>query len=168
MTREELQSAVAEALSSFDSGLEDNVAQDDHAVSKAIVFEEGGQFLNGNVDPAHLPAVIKKLRDDLGFNYLFCLTCVDYKTHFTMFYHLRNLQTFDELVIKAKIGDVNHPAIDSVSGLFQTANFHEREVYDLFGVKFYGHPDLRRIFLDENWPGFPLRKSYTDPNMIEL
>jgi NADH:ubiquinone oxidoreductase subunit C len=44
----------------------------------------------------------------------------------------------------------------------------EREVYDLFGVKFFRHPDLRRIFLDENWPGYPLRKNYEDPNMIEL
>ena len=162
MTREELQSAITMALSSSGS------AQDGHVAPDAIAFEEGGQFLNGNVDPADLVAVMNKLRDEPGFNYLFCLTCVDYKTHFTMFYHLRNLQTFDELVIKAKIDDVNHPAIDSVTGLYQTANFHEREVYDLFGVKFYGHPDLRRIFLDENWPGYPLRKSYTDPNMIEL
>lgn len=162
MTREELQSAVTAALSSFDS------AQDDNSSSTAITFEEGGQFLNGNIERTNIIAVMKKLRDELGFNYLFCLTCVDYKTHFTMFYHLRNLDTFDELVIKSKIDDVNHPAIDSVSSLWQTANFHEREVFDLFGVKFFGHPDLRRIFLDDNWPGYPLRKNYEDPNMIEL
>jgi NADH-quinone oxidoreductase subunit C len=162
MTREELQSAVADALSSLD------FAQDENTVLKAIAFEEGGQFLNGAIARENLIEVIATLRDKLGFNYLFCLTCVDYKTHFTMFYHLRNLDTFDELVVKVKIEDVDHPAIDSVTGLYQTANFHEREVYDLFGVKFYGHPDLRRIFLDENWPGYPLRKSYVDPNMIEL
>lgn len=162
MTREEIQQAVIAALSPFDSG------QDDKALSTVIAFEEGGQFLNGNIERSNIVPALTKLKNELGFNYLFCLTCVDYKTHFTMFYHLRNMTTFDEIVIKSKIDDVDHPAIDSVTGLWQTANFHEREVFDLFGVKFYGHPDLRRIFLDDNWPGYPLRKNYVDPNMIEL
>ena len=162
MTREELQAAVSSALSDRAE------SRADEATTALITFEEGGQFLNGNVARENIFAVMKKLRDDLGFNYLFCLTCVDWKTHFTMMYHLRNLSTNDELVIKSKIEDVNNPAIDTVSNLWQTANFHEREVFDLFGVKFYNHPDLRRIFLDENWPGYPLRKSYEDPNMIEL
>lgn len=162
MTREELQAAVTTALSPLD------YARDDNAITPAVAFDEGGQFLNGNVARENIVPVMKKLRDELGFNYLFCLTCVDWKTHFTMMYHLRNLTTFDELVIKVKLEDINNPAIDTVSHLWQTANFHEREVYDLFGVKFYNHPDLRRLFLDEQWPGFPLRKSYEDPNMIEL
>lgn len=162
MTREELQTVMLTTLSDRAE------SRGDEAATAAITFEEGGQFLNGVVDRANIVPVLKKLRDELGFNYLFCETCVDYKTHLTMFYYLRNMNTFDELVIKSKIDDVNHPAIDSVSSLWQTANFHEREVFDLFGVKFYGHPDLRRIFLDDNWPGFPLRKDYSDPNMIEL
>jgi NADH:ubiquinone oxidoreductase subunit C len=155
MTREEIQSAIAAAAVS--------------STGEALVtFDEGGQFLSGNVDKANLAPVMQTLRDGLGFNYLFCLTCVDWKTHFTMLYHLRNLDTMDEVVIRSKLEDITAPAIDTVSHLWQTANFHEREVYDLFGVKFYNHPDLRRIFLDEEWPGFPLRKSYEDPNMIEL
>lgn len=154
MTREELQSAIGVTLSLNGDPL--------------ITFDEGGQFLNGHIARENLAPMMQKLRDELGFNYLFCLTCVDWKTHFTMMYHLRNLNTQDELVIKSKIEDINNPAIDSVVSLWRTADFHEREVFDLFGVKFYGHPDLRRIFLDDNWPGFPLRKSYEDANMIEL
>jgi NADH:ubiquinone oxidoreductase subunit C len=140
------------------------------ALEPSITFEEGGQFLNGNIESTQLLPLMKELksRAGLSFDYLFCLTCVDHKTHFTMFYHLRSLAHRHEMVIKAKIADINHPAIDSVVSLWRTADFHEREVFDLFGVKFYGHPDLRRIFLDDNWPGFPLRKSYEDANMIEL
>src|ERR1044072_7501492 len=139
MTREELQAAV---LSAFGSAQSDKEGADDNSssVPAAITFDEGGQFLNGNVARENIVPVMKKLRDELGFDYLFCLTCVDWKTHFTMLYHLRNLQTHDELVIKSKIEDVNNPAIDTVSHLWQTANFHEREVFDLFGVKFYNHP----------------------------
>jgi NADH:ubiquinone oxidoreductase subunit C len=58
--------------------------------------------------------------------------------------------------------------METVCDIWQTANFHEREVYDLFGVKFLNHPDLRRILLDENWDGYPLRKNYADENMIEI
>jgi len=140
------------------------------SIEPSMVFEEGGQFINGGIESTVLSALMKELRDrpTLAFDYLVCLTCVDYKTHFTMFYQLRSLTHRHELVIKAKISNIEHPAIDSVTSLWRTADFHEREVFDLFGVKFYGHPDLRRIFLDENWPGFPLRKNYEDANMIEL
>ena len=162
MTREELQASITAVLSDRAE------SRGDEPVAALVTFDEGGQFLNGNVARENLVPVMQKLRDELGFNYLVCLTCVDWKTHFTMMYHLRNLNTMDELVIKSKLEDINNPAIDTVSHLWQTANFHEREVWDLFGVKFYNHPDLRRIFLDEQWPGFPLRKSYEDPNMIEL
>lgn len=170
MTREELQVAI---LSLFSSAQSDNITAPEtemQGVAPMITFEEGGQFLNGVIDKANLVEVLTKLKADpgLSFHYLFCLTCVDYKTHFMMMYHLRSIEFHHELVIKVKLEDIAAPAIDSVSRIFQTANFHEREVFDLFGVKFYNHPDLRRIFLDENWPGFPLRKSYEDPNMIEL
>ena len=144
MIREELQAAIAAALSDRAE------SRGDEPTVALVTFDEGGQFLNGNVDKANIVPVMKKLRDELGFDYLFCLTCVDWKTHFTMMYHLRNLSTLDELVIKVKLEDIAAPAIDTVSHLWETANFHEREVWDLFGVKFYNHPDLRRIFLDED------------------
>ena len=71
-------------------------------------------------------------------------------------------------MVKAKIADVNKPAIETVCDIWQTANFHEREVYDLFGVNFTNHPDMRRILLDESWDGYPLRKNYVDENMISI
>ncbi|GAB1447020.1 hypothetical protein MASR2M44_00080 [Bacteroidota bacterium] len=102
------------------------------------------------------------------YDFLFCLTCVDWKDHLLMVYHLRSKANRDELVVKVKLSNRENPEIESLSGLWRTAEFHEREVFDLFGVKFLNHPDLRRLFLDENWEGFPLRKDYQDENMIEL
>jgi NADH:ubiquinone oxidoreductase subunit C len=140
------------------------------AFHPTVTFDDGGQFVNANIDGADVLAFLSELRTRpaFDFDYMFCLTCVDYKTHFTMFYHLRSLTHRHEMVVKAKIADINSPAVDTVSHIWRTADFMEREVFDLFGVKFFRHPDLRRIFLDENWPGHPLRKNYEDPNMIEL
>ena len=68
-----------------------------------------------------------------------------------------------------KIEDRQNPKIDSMYSLYKTADFHEREIFDLFGIKFNNHPDLRRIFLDDDWEGFPLRKDYVDEvNIVEL
>ncbi len=115
MSREDLQSAVAEAVTAAFNSSGDAV----------ITFEEGGQFLNGCIDSKMLLPLMKELRTrtNLDFDYLFCLTCVDYKTHFTMFYHMRSLTHRHEIVIKAKIEDIEHPAIDSVSGIWLTADF---------------------------------------------
>ena len=73
------------------------------------------------------------------------------------------------MVLKVKISDRENPAVDTVSDIWKTAEFHEREVYDLFGIKFNNHPDLRRILLEEDWEGYPLRKDYKDEvNIVEL
>jgi NADH:ubiquinone oxidoreductase subunit C len=86
-----------------------------------------------------------------------------------MVYHLESLSLNQILVVKAKINDRENPMIDSVCSIWKTAEFHEREAYDLFGVRFNNHPDLRRLFLTEEWVGWPLRKDYEDPiNMIKL
>ncbi|MEI6853121.1 MAG: NADH-quinone oxidoreductase subunit C, partial [Bacteroidota bacterium] len=72
------------------------------------------------------------------------------------------------LVLKVRTADRDNPTFDTVSDIWQTAEYHEREIFDLFGIKFNNHPDLRRIFLDEKWEGFPLRKDYKDEiNIIE-
>ena len=135
------------------------------------VFEEGGQWLNLIVENADWFKVAEQLKsgDKFLFDYLFCVSCVDWKTHLTMVYHLESLQLNQILVVKVKIADRNNPAIDSVSSLWRTAELHEREAYDLFGVRFNNHPDLRRLFLTEDWVGWPLRKDYEDAvNMIKL
>jgi NADH-quinone oxidoreductase subunit C len=83
-------------------------------------------------------------------------------------YHLKSTELNHYTVIKARIDSREKPEIDTVCDIWLTAEFHEREVYDLFGIVFRNHPDLRRIFLDEEWVGYPLRKDYEDPyNMIE-
>ena len=73
------------------------------------------------------------------------------------------------MVVKAKIETRETPSIDSVYDLYKTAEYHEREIFDLFGVQFINHPDLRRILLDDDWEGYPLRKDYKDEvNIVEL
>ena len=100
---------------------------------------------------------------------MFCQTGIDFPDHIEILYHLRNTQNNSEIVIKARIEDRENPAIDSVFDLYKTSDFHEREIFDLFGVKFNNHPDLRRILLDDDWEGYPLRKDYVDEvNIVEL
>ncbi|MBK6444407.1 MAG: NADH-quinone oxidoreductase subunit C [Bacteroidetes bacterium] len=134
------------------------------------VFEETGEWLTLQVEPeAFLSMAMEfRSRDAWDFDYLFCLTCVDWKTHFTMVYFLRSLTHRHMLTIKVKL-DRNNPEIETVNEIWRTADFNEREVYDLFGVKFLHHHDLRRILLTDDWIGWPLRKDYDDPvNMIKL
>jgi NADH:ubiquinone oxidoreductase subunit C len=135
----------------------------------AVTFEDG-EWLNVVVEPQDWPLLSKNLREnpEFLFDYLFCLTCVDWKTHLTMVYHFSSTKYRHTVVVKSKLLR-SEPEIDSVSHLWRTAEFHEREVYDLFGVKFLNHPDLRRLLMTDEWVGFPLRKDYDDPvNMIRL
>ena len=86
-----------------------------------------------------------------------------------MVYHLSSTIHRHTIVVKAKIADRNNAAIESVYNIWATAELNEREAYDLFGINFTNHPDLRRLFLTDDWVGYPLRKDYEDPiNMIKL
>ncbi len=137
----------------------------------AAVFEEGGQWLTINVELADWLSFAKQLRNDaaLHFDFLFCLTCIDWKTHLTMVYHMDSTKYRHNIVVKVKL-DVTTPAIETVSNIWRTAEFHEREVYEMFGVNFINHPDLRLLILPDGWEGKnPLRKDFEDPiNMIRL
>jgi NADH-quinone oxidoreductase subunit C len=137
----------------------------------SAVFEEGTQWLTVNIEPADLLPLATQLRNDasLYFDFLFCLTCVDWKTHLTMVYHLDSTKFRHNIVIKAKL-NAAQPAIETVSGIWRTAEFHEREVYEMFGVNFINHPDLRLLILPDGWEGKnPLLKNFEDPiNMIRL
>ena len=136
-----------------------------------MTFEEGGEWINLFVEPADFRSLMEQLRRDeqLGFDYLFCLTCVDFKTHLTMVYHLSSTRYRYNIVVKSKL-DREQPEIETVCDIWRTAAFHEREVYELFGVKFLNHPDLRLLILPEGWEGKnPLRKDFEDEvNMIKL
>ncbi len=136
-----------------------------------LTVDEGTQWLTVNVDPGQWKQFALQLRNqaDLHFDYVFCLTCVDWKTHLTMVYHLESTVHRHILVVKVKLDRVS-PLIDTVSDIWRTAEFHEREVFELFGVDFKDHPDLRLLILPDDWQGkFPLRKDFEDPvNMIKL
>lgn len=134
------------------------------------IFEEGAEWPTILVDSSAWKEFARQLRGGQGldFDYLFCITAVDWKTHFTMVYHLSSTLYRHTLVVKTKL-DRTNPAIDTVSDIWRTAEFNEREAYDLFGVVFSGHPDLRRLFMTDDWIGWPLRKDYEDAvNMIKL
>jgi NADH-quinone oxidoreductase subunit C len=104
------------------------------------------------------------LRDDstCPFNYLSDITCVDWypsEPRFEVVYHLLSILQKERVRLKVKLsGDA--PALDSVTSVWPGANYFEREVFDLFGVRFNGHPYLRRLLMPENWEGYPLRKDY--------
>ena len=140
-------------------------------LSPAISFEEGGQWLTINVEPKDWKLLALQLRQDaaLLFDYVFCLTCIDWKTHLTMVYHLDSTKFRHNIVIKSKLA-ADNPEIETVSDIWQTANFHEREVYEMFGVNFLNHPDLRLLILPDGWEGKkPMLKNFEDPiNMIRL
>ncbi len=139
-------------------------------------FEEGAdpklvEWVNVNIDAANWKDAADQLRnnDQLYFDYLFCLTCIDWKTHLTMVYHFTSTRFRHNLVVKIKL-DRNKPEVETVSLIWRTAEFHEREVYEMFGVNFLHHPDLRLLILPDGWEGKnPLRKDFEDPvNMIRL
>ena len=152
MTREELKAKISELLPS-------------------ATFEEGGEWLNINIEPKDWLSLAQQLCNDeaLHFDYLFCVTCVDWKTHLTMVYHLDSTKYRHNIVVKAKL-DRNKPEIETVSHIWKTAELHEREQYEMFGVNFLNHPDLRLLILPDGWEGKnPMRKDFEDAiNMIRL
>ncbi|NWJ50992.1 MAG: NADH-quinone oxidoreductase subunit C [Bacteroidetes bacterium] len=106
---------------------------------------------------------------DTQFDFLFCETAVDKKTHFEVVYHLTSSVFHHNLVVKVILEDRVNPEVDSVYPLWMAADLYENEIFDLFGIRFKNHPNLRRIMLGDEWPGFPLRKDYKDDvNIVTL
>jgi NADH/F420H2 dehydrogenase subunit C len=118
-----------------------------------------GDFLGLDIDRTHLVAVCRFLRDQLGFDLLSCVSGVDMLDHLETVYHIRSTTRGQLIQLKVRL-DYDKPEVDSVVSVWQTANWLERETYDLFGIKFAGHPDLRRMFLDDDFEGYPLLKSF--------
>jgi NADH-quinone oxidoreductase subunit C len=136
-------------------------AQFDGAVGEASEFV--GQ-ISIRIEPNRIVDVCNFLRDDpeTSFNYLSDLTCVHYpmrqETPLEVVYNLYSIGRNERVRLKVSITETS--GVDSVTGVWPTANWMEREVYDLFGVNFKNHPDLRRILLPPDWEGYPLRKDY--------
>ena len=124
---------------------------------------QGVQYVEMTVkaESLHETAVQLKQTDEISFDFLICLTGVDYPENMAVIYHLESILHRHVMVLKVRTADRINPAIDTVSDIWITAKYHEREVYDLLGVHFNNHTDLRRLFLEDGW-GFPLRKDYVD------
>jgi len=124
------------------------------------ITESGQDYLV--VKPDSLLAVATFLKDTPGldFNYLNFVTAIDYYDHFEVVYQLTSLEHNHSLVVKTRCYDRENPALPSVVSLWQGADFQEREIYDLMGIRFEGHPNMKRIFLWEGFQGHPLRKDY--------
>lgn len=136
----------------------------------AAEFREGTQFPEVTITKDKIVNLARFLKDneETRFDYLFCETAVDGNDHFMICYHLDSTKFRHQLVVKTKVEDRDNPEIDSVCEVWTGAEYHERELFDLFGIRFNDHPDLRKIFLVNDWVGFPLRKDYTDPvNIVE-
>ena len=110
-----------------------------------------------------LPAAAQVLRDGHGFNFLIDVTAVDYwpaeEPRFHVVYHVLNTTTNQVLRLRSPLNN-NSPVIPTVEKLWPNANWYEREVWDMFGIRFEGHSDMRRIIMPYEWEGHPLRKDY--------
>ena len=129
------------------------------------VLKEGIVEANGNTIVVKNEFFFKiasflKNTPGLDFNYLNYITAVDYQTYFEVIYNLISVEHNHGLIIKTRLTDRDKPELPSVVGLWKGADFQEREIYDLFGISFYDHPNLKRIFLWEGFQGYPLRKDY--------
>jgi len=142
------------------------------ALNGEEIAEKIGRVSPGSVVAADKAAVIVtnqslyqvaeflKNTTGLDFDYLVDLTAVDYLDYFEVVYHLTSLKHNHSLVLKTRCYDREKPAVSSVVKLWRAADFQEREVYDLMGITFEGHPNLKRLLLWEGFVGHPLRRDY--------
>jgi NADH-quinone oxidoreductase subunit C len=114
------------------------------------------------ISPGDLHEIAKFCRDELLFDYLIDITSIDNfgeEPRFEIVYELYSMSRGVQLRLKLKISE-DAGAVDTISDIWPTANWHEREIYDMMGIKFNGHPDLRRILMWDGYPFFPLRKEF--------
>lgn len=150
MTSEELQSTILKDYPRLE------IEPQAHDLTFFVPKEEYSQFC-------------KFLKNDpaLCFENLMSLTALDNVNDLELVIHLSSYAKRHRMGVKVKLNREN-PQIDSVTKLWPGANWHEREAYDLYGIVFLGHPDLRRILLPDDWEGFPMRKGYTHWNLTPL
>jgi len=124
------------------------------------VFEHGEVIIE--IAAARINSVCGYLKFDQHFERLSSVTVVDRypaEPRFEVVYHLHSIARKSRVRLKCRLSSEN-PEIESVTSVWRSANWYEREVFDLFGIRFTGHPDLRRIMMPDDWEGHPLRKDY--------
>ena len=115
--------------------------------------------IKGVIDRQDLMKVATALRDEMGFEHLSCITAVDWKDHFECVYHIYDYDSAVTFQVNALI-PYDDPKVDSLVKLWNAANYHEREAWDLMGIEFVGHPKLDRILLPKDFRYHPLRKDF--------
>jgi NADH-quinone oxidoreductase subunit C len=146
--------------------------KDQPAIARLLVWNpaaiEGAKYDRGEtsiyLERSSLREACALLRDDPGcaFNFLADVTCVDWypsEPRLEVIYHLLSMPRKDRVRLKVRLRG-GSPVVESVTSVWPAANYFEREVFDLFGVRFTGHPYLRRLLMPEDWEGHPLRKDY--------
>jgi NADH-quinone oxidoreductase subunit C len=131
-------------------------ALDDIATTAKFDFDE----LTVEIDPAQILEALNRAKHTLGFERLSTVTAVDRfpaEPRFEIVYHLQSIAGKERLRLKARLAG-DDPVIDSACAVYRGANWYEREVFDLFGVRFRNHPNLTRIMMPDDWPGHPLRR----------
>lgn len=148
------------------------------ALLRELVSEDAVEEAYINEANDHLPTIVVKnehwlkaaqlfrSHKEMNCGYLRNLSGVDYETYMEVVYYPLNMDRRETYCLKVR-SDREQPSIDSVTPIWETANWNEREVYDLLGIEFPGHPDLRRIMMPDDWVGHPLRKDYVplDPEV---
>ncbi|PKB61701.1 MAG: hypothetical protein BZY79_02510 [SAR202 cluster bacterium Casp-Chloro-G4] len=145
MTRALQGSSVASRINESIPGAATDSNQTDVWVSPQSILEVA-TFLNGD--------------DALDFSFLTSITSIDYIEYFELVYRLLSMRNNHSVVIKSRCYGREDLSVSSVTSIWQGADFQEREVWDLMGIRFDGHPNLKRILLWEGFPGHPLRKDY--------
>jgi NADH-quinone oxidoreductase subunit C len=132
---------------------------------RGLTLEEGGAEAVIRVPRAALIETTRYLRDesDLNFDALMCLSGVDRATELEAVYHLCSMKLHHRVTLRCAVPK-DDPLIPSVCSIWTAADWHEREAWDLIGIRFEGHPDFRRILCSDDWEGHPLRKDYVMPS----
>lgn len=115
-----------------------------------------------SVAPAQVVPIVRVLKETQGYERLSAVTCVDWhpaEPRFEVVYQLHSLKHNQRMRLKVRVGG-EKPTLESATGLYPSANWYEREVFDLFGVNFSGHPEMKRLLMPEYWEGHPLRKDF--------
>jgi NADH-quinone oxidoreductase subunit C len=142
----------SEVLGSIRDKFGDQIEVTDHRLGEAEIVIDAGRW----------PQVGEWLAREGGFSFLSDLCAVDWpgrESRFDVVYTLTDMERLARLRVKVRAGG-DEPTVPSVTAIWPTANWHEREAYDMFGIAFDGHPDLRRILMPDEWEGHPLRKDY--------
>ena len=136
-------------------------------ISSELEFKVFDDMLEVALPVERLPETARVIKQELGYGMLMSVSGVDWKTSYQLVYHIYKIDSPFPIVLKCSVPHDENPEVPSLVPLWPGADFQEREVYDLLGIVFTGHPDLRRILLADDFPGHPLRKDWQpDPEYV--